>query len=316
MLQQFRFARYAFTLVAEEHVVLPSYKGSMLRGGFGAVLKRICCANRKVNCYECMLRSSCVYSYVFESSPPENASNLRKYRDIPRPFVIEPPEEMKREYLPGDVFSFNILLIGQSLNFLPYVIFTIGEFARTGLGRSRGRFQLESAELKVNGTSQTIYSASDGVLRSADAACGYSDIEREAEKLDNRHISIFFKTPTRIRFNGDLAYGVNFQQLLRSLLHRISALAYFHCGEELKLDFRGLIAQAEEVTTRRRDIHWVDLTRYSSRKKQELKIGGFVGRMDYEGELVPFLSLLTLGGYLHVGAATAFGLGRYELRPQ
>jgi len=313
MLEWFRFARYTFTLVAEEQVTLPGYKGSLLRGGFGAVLRRICCANRKAVCHECMLRNSCVYSCVFESSPPEDAAKLSKYRDIPRPFVIEPPEEAKREYLPGDTLNFNIILIGEGLRTLSYFVFAIGELARTGLGKSRGRFQLEDVELKVNGMKRTIYSASDGILRTTDTAVEYKDVEAEAERLDSGYIKVFFKTPTRIRFNGDLAYGVEFHQLIRSLLHRISSLAYFHCGEDTELDFDDLIAQAETVTTKHKYLHWLDFSRYSSRKKQELKIGGFVGRMDYEGDLAPFLPLLILGEYLHVGTATTFGLGRYEL---
>jgi hypothetical protein len=313
MFERLRFARYIFTLVAEERAILPAYKGSLLRGGFGVMLRRICCANKGTDCYECMLRNSCAYSYVFESSPPMDTRKLRKYRDIPRPFVIEPPEDIKMEYLPGDELSFSIVLIGEGLRFLPYSVFAIGELAKTGLGENRSKFRMENVELKVKGIKHTIYSISDGVFRSIDAVVEYKEVESEAKKLDKGHIRVLFRTPTRIRFNNDLAYGVEFHQLMRSLLHRLSSLAYFHCNEELGLDFEGFITQAREVANRHKDLQWLDISRYSSRKKQELKIGGFVGRIDYEGDLSVFLPLLTLGKYLHIGTATTFGLGRYDL---
>ena len=36
--------------------------------------------------------------------------------------------------------------------------------------------------------------------------------------------------------------------------------------------------------------------------------------VEFEGELGPFMPLLRLGEYLHVGKATAFGQGWYRIR--
>jgi hypothetical protein len=45
-----------------------------------------------------------------------------------------------------------------------------------------------------------------------------------------------------------------------------------------------------------------------------MKMGGFVGGVEYRGEISGFLPLLMLGEKVHVGKATGFGLGRYSLR--
>jgi hypothetical protein len=42
-------------------------------------------------------------------------------------------------------------------------------------------------------------------------------------------------------------------------------------------------------------------------------MGGVVGSATYIGELAPFLPLLALGQWVHVGKATVFGNGLYRM---
>ncbi len=44
-----------------------------------------------------------------------------------------------------------------------------------------------------------------------------------------------------------------------------------------------------------------------------MKLGGFVGRITFEGDLTPFLPYIRIGEAVHVGKATSFGLGRYRI---
>lgn len=45
-LEHIALARYRFTVAAAQPLLLPEYKGSALRGGFGAVFRRIGCMLR------------------------------------------------------------------------------------------------------------------------------------------------------------------------------------------------------------------------------------------------------------------------------
>ena len=45
-----------------------------------------------------------------------------------------------------------------------------------------------------------------------------------------------------------------------------------------------------------------------------MKMGEFVGKVEYQGELREFLPLLQLGERIHVGKGTGFGLGKYVMQ--
>ncbi|MBZ0161049.1 MAG: CRISPR system precrRNA processing endoribonuclease RAMP protein Cas6 [bacterium] len=118
----------------------------------------------------------------------------------------------------------------------------------------------------------------------------------------------------RLRFDEALVNHLDFHVLIRNLLRRLSALSYFHCGRQLNLDFKELIAQAQKIKADKTDLRWVDWTRYSNRQKRKIQMGGLIGQVTYSGPLAGFLPFLRLGELVHVGKGTVFGLGKYTLR--
>ncbi len=131
---------------------------------------------------------------------------------------------------------------------------------------------------------------------------------------DARTLRLRFLTPTRIRVEGDLQSGLTFGLLARNLLRRVSLLSAVHGRAPLALDFRALVERAEGVETRASTLRWQDWERYSNRQHTKMKLGGFVGEVEYDGEAIrDFLPLLAAGEILHVGAGTSFGLGSYEV---
>lgn len=123
-----------------------------------------------------------------------------------------------------------------------------------------------------------------------------------------------FLTPARIRVNGDLQTDLSFELLVRNLLRRVSTLAAVHGRGAIELDYRGLIDRAASVKTRSSRLVWWDLDRYSNRQQTKMKLGGFIGEVEYEGEAVEeFLPLLVAGELLNIGTGTSFGLGCYRI---
>ena len=46
-----------------------------------------------------------------------------------------------------------------------------------------------------------------------------------------------------------------------------------------------------------------------------MTLGGFVGTLDLEGDLAPFIPLLRTAEIVHLGKGATFGLGRSECSP-
>lgn len=193
------------------------------------------------------------------------------------------------------------------------------------MGKGRGRFSVESVVwLSPEGKEVQIYNGAEKMLRNSFRSVTMQNLSTLHFALSSLHLSLVtflhlslvtwnFLTPTRLVYAEALTPAPDFHVLIRALLRRLSNLAYFHCGAELDLDFRGLIAAAEQIETVNSDVRWYDWERYSARQDARMKLGGFVGKVTYRGNLQPFLPLLRLGETVHIGKGTSFGLGKYVM---
>lgn len=313
----FTLARYRFTLEALEPLRLPPCKGSVLRGGFGYTFKRLVCLQPRQCSQQCQLGNACPYGYIFETSPLAEAEVLRTFSEIPRPFIIEPPDD-RRTFIPaGERLSFHLILIGQGMPYLPYFVAVFRELGRIGLGSSQGRYRLLAVEAAppYQDRLESVYQAqAEPVLQGASAAISSDAIAARAAALSAGRLTLHFITPTRLKHQGRwVEQGPPFAALVKTLFGRISSLSYFHCGERFEADFRGLIDRAANVRIEQNDTRWEDWSRFSGRQQQRIEMGGLVGRVTYTGDLADYLPLLALGELVHVGKGTVFGNGQYRI---
>jgi len=324
MLETFRVAKFRFTISAKEHIRFPPYKGSAFRGGFGYAFKRVVCVIKDKECDDCLLKQKCIYSYIFETPPPEDTEMLRLYPKVPHPFVIEPPITEKQTFEPGEEFPFHLILIGNAIDYIPYFIYTFTELGKQGIGQGRGKYDLQQVEgIGLDDEAIQIYNSKDQTLtnhypiiqaRQLNNQSLASLNEQGVETHNNKKITISILTPLRLRFDGHITDKIEFHVLIRNLMRRISSLSYFHCDEKFVVDFKGLIEMASEVKITKSDTRWFDWERYSTRQEEWMSLGGVTGAVSYEGELADFMAILRLGEYVHVGKGTSFGLGKYEIR--
>lgn len=316
-----RFARFQFVMEALEPLRLPPYKGSTLRGAFGVAFKEAACVSEEKVCARCLIAMNCPYHYVFDTPIPPGSLRMRKYTAAPHPFVLEPPLEARTSYAPGDRFEFGLVLIGKAIELLPYFVFVFDRVGRrNGLGSGRGHLSLvEVAWVPVgisSGEAQTVFALPEGRLRDGYSAATVADLfsgQPDACLECSTQVAVRFETPCRLVRGATLTDRPEFHVLFRSLLRRLSSLAYFHCGSDLDLDFRTLAVAAEQVRLIRDETSWFDWERYSARQGVRMNLGGIVGEAEYEGDISPLLPLLRLGEVLHVGKGTGFGLGQYTI---
>lgn len=305
-------AKFQFTLEALDTLYLPEYKGSTLRGGFGHSFRKIVCTMGAIPCDTCLLHLKCPYPQFFETPiagdfPPF----MRGVKTGPQPFVVEPPLESKRVYQPGENLKFGLVLIGRAIEYLPYFIYTFDRLGHMGIGRGKGQFKLtevasfdEEWRPIYDGQSKTL--TANYVIRSMKDFCGHAD--------PIKSIRLNFVTPTRIKIKGHLSTDLPFREIVLSLLRRICTLAYFHIPQtSVEWNWRSALAAADEVEMAQINLEWVDWERYSNRQQTRMKLGGFQGEMTLTGKMEPWLPLLKLGEFVHVGKGATFGLGKFEI---
>ena len=302
-------ARYGFTVRMESDTVLPAYAGSLLRGQFGAALRRTACMTGMKECAPCPLRRTCPYPSMFESPPPAE-HRLQKFSEVPNPYVIEPPAFDTRFVPSGGIITFGVVLVGKALAQLPLVIFSIERAFRRGIGRRRSTGVLETVIWEDPLESVVVWDVQARVLAEHTPCLripDFDDLTTEA--------TLHLTSPLRLQSNGQpLRPGeVSPRKLVTSLLRRITLLFELHCDQPGAGSVAAVLTDVAAKLAHDGDLRWQDWTRYSSRQDREMTLGGVMGRWTLFGELTALLPILWLGQWTHVGKNTTMGLGRYAL---
>jgi len=301
------YLRLRCTLRAEEEALLPSFKGSMLRGAFGRALRSsLCVMGPGQTCETCGLRSACLYTRLFETFiKDEPPPFLKGHFTLPRPFVLEAEEE-RRQFSSGDRLRFDLLLFGSAVELQALAAVAVKRMAERGLGERRRRFVLEEiAFLDAAGEFHSFVSPGRHLA---------PPLLPPTNGLPDDEITLRFRTPARFKTDGHLVQSIGFRALAFRILARALELAHFF-GDRAAIDwqFQSLLRQADRVRIVEQDLAWRDLKRYSARQQTEMTMGGFVGSMRLAGDLAPFAPLLRTAEIIHVGKGTTFGLGRVEV---
>jgi hypothetical protein len=299
------------TLRAREAATLPPYKGSLLRGAFGHALRTAVCAlGPGQECGDCRLRRACPYPRLFETGiEGEPPPFLRGLATAPRPYVFEPAGD-ERCFAPGDPLDFDLLLFGQAATLDAYALLAVERMAARGLGRDRFAFGLDRVRVSEgrDGFRDLVV---DG--RALPGAAAVPSFPRPDGLPPSRAV-LRFLTPTRLQSNHQLVTAPGFRGLVFAMLRRTLEVAHFHVpGAAIDWTFRPLLDRASTVRTVASRLRWRDWERYSNRQKTRMTLGGFVGELEVEGDLTPFLPLLATAAVLHVGKCATFGLGRMEI---
>ncbi|MCU7863535.1 MAG: CRISPR system precrRNA processing endoribonuclease RAMP protein Cas6 [Candidatus Thiodiazotropha sp. (ex Lucinoma borealis)] len=208
---------------------------------------------------------------------------------LPLPYVLLPPLDEKTTYETGENIFLNLTLFGkvnQHHALAQAAVEYLGN--RLGLGYRHGKYSIQ--EITTSKPPKT-----------------------EDKLPDTKQIKLQLTTRLRLKHNNRLCrQAPSFDQLIARLVGRMKSLEYAYGGEtgsllsELEPDQIHKI-QCYDLT------NWDEWDRFSGRQKIWMKFGGLLGDINYQGALQPFMPLLRLGEWTHIGGKTSFGLGKYRL---
>lgn len=300
-------ARYAITFRMQDELRLPEFAGSLLRGQFGASLKRIACMTGLPACPPCPLYCTCPYPGIFETPAPASHA-LQRFSQVPNPYVIEPPLGTRR-VAAGEVFAFHIVLVGRALTQLPLIAYAFQRAFARGIGRLGAKGRLEDIACEGNGPPQSVWDAEQSHIHAHEPTLTVPQLPQTDA------ITLAITTPLRLQNQGHpiAPERLKPRTLLTALLRRASLLFELHAGmPPVGAEAARLAAAAERLTDERR-LEWKDWTRFSSRQERKMTLGGVIGEWRLAGELDDLLPWFWLGQWLHVGKNASMGMGRYSL---
>ncbi|HMQ32500.1 MAG TPA: CRISPR system precrRNA processing endoribonuclease RAMP protein Cas6 [Chloroflexaceae bacterium] len=304
-------ARLTYRLL--EDTVLPTYKGALLRGGFGYTFQRASCAQ---SCWgraeRCDVQLLCPYRWVFETPHPAGVPPLHDLQDVPRPFVIEPPLDHKQRYAAGDTLDFGLVLIGRGVDFLPYFLVGFEGLGAAGLGRDEAKARLERVEalepfrpfgVPIYQDGRALAPAELPLLNLAELPTRAADLAAD--------LRLELRTPLRVKSRGAFIEQLDLGAIVQAALWRLGALAVFHGPGLWRPDLGPLVEAARAVRVERSDVRWVDWERTSTRGggRRRMTLGGLIGSAALREVPLAVRAALLAAGVLHVGKASVFGHG-------
>jgi hypothetical protein len=301
-------ARYRFTFRMADDLLLPEFAGSLLRGQFGAALRRTACMTGARECPPCPLYRTCPYPAIF-ATPPPAAHSLQRFSEVPNPYVIEPPPLATRHVAAGDSLSFEIVLVGRALDQLPLIAHAMQRAFAHGIGRRRARGELEDLALQAADGPRSVWDCEQSRIEAHEAVASIPPLPRVEA------VTLRIATPLRLQRQGHAIApaGLQPRALFTALLRRISLLLELHAGRAGLAGDAGRLAAAASRLQDEKRLAWKDWTRFSSRQQQEMTLGGVIGEWTLRGQLDDLLPWFWLGQWLHVGKNATMGMGRYSL---
>jgi hypothetical protein len=269
----------------------------------------VACAVPRQQCGKCILAETCLYNKVFEVNKHKDTSNNKRIAAPPHPYLFEPPETRQTDFPLESYLDFNLILLGEVNNSLPFFVYAIQKMGQMGIG-SRHEDRQICFEVRdiYNTNNQSIFVAETNQLKPGPWSTNLNP--PSVLTPSQGELSLRLKTPLRQKNANKLANDLPFPILVRAILRRIAAVFTAHAQNEPDLDYKGLIKRADDVGILESNLRWQDIRRYSNRQKSGMLMGGLVGGITYGGTVGEYAPLLELAQYLHLGKQTTFGLGK------
>lgn len=309
-------ARLKFSIIAQEPLQLPYFAGSMLRGAFGHALRRLVCMTRQPSCEGCGLRATCAYPRLFEpfQTPVAAAGLPEGSMQPPPPFVVQPPPLGASLVAEGDTWSFGLNIFGRALGDIALVVEAWRRALAHGLGEARARGTLQAVDLVRRDRTVSLYDAASASL----APFSYESLQVMSFQ-NAADVVMSLRTPLRLQSNAKRLNeaDVSVRRLVGDALRRARLVtAVAGDAQACKLVAAWPVSRwltETETIPLHTHLRWVDWTRHSSRQRQHMTLGGWLGEMRAERAPPAVQAALRLGAELGLGKETVFGMGQYDV---
>jgi len=295
------FAKLIVTLRADAEIGDP-YTLFSLKSDFDQSFRKATC-HADGRCESCRSTSGCTYHATFARELTSDPAALKRHQKPSLPFVFQPPV-LPVSCVKGTEVELGLVLFGSATHYLAVYWEALQYLFRHGSSAASQSFSPVKLESAGCSGFRTELADAAGPFKSDLLTTISGDDLAALNTLDPQRILLRFETHLRIARDGGFLRKFSFSPFIRTLLRRLSSLAYYY-GSMLELDFKRLSAQSEAIEVVENCFHWEEWEKGSQ--------FGLIGTGVLSGDLSDFHPVLLLGEYLNCGKDAPFGLGRYVL---
>ena len=263
---------------------------------FAEAFRRVCiCGGAHDN--------NCPYSRNFSQSLSTDPAAVRRYQKPPLPFTFSLPQ-LSLPPNRGREVEISLTLVGSAIQYMSQYLSAL-TLALSSFGPA-GRYvarPVKAEAVDYYGVRSSVWEAGremdekNLILLSADGI-------QQAFPLTPDGVRLRLVTPLRLLSGGKPVRELTFSLLIRSLIRRITALAYYYGYYEMDMDFKWLAERSREIRCTDGDFCW---------QGDNGKYAGILGSGTFTGVLDEFHPFLLLGEYLQCGKGAAYGYGQFLL---
>ena len=334
------YAKLRVTFKSISDVVLSNYKGSTLRGMFKTALRRVCCPYSDVQCGSCTRAQECVYGTITEHRTKTGENTVL-------PYVINCSSLKRNIYSKDEALSFELVLVGRALTYLPHIIASLSAWDLLDVGRfqplirqaeierygppagwsgeirPKGRLRLEKIEHVSGNGVQPLYGARRPFkMPLADTLSCESGIDDSKWR-----VKLNFLAPTRITRRVVEQNGggekkkliqpddVDFHLFFNSIRTRIYGLCeHFGNGKAIPAgeSLKDAEALFKAVIVAENGLKMEKVRRYRGNMTKWVHLDGFVGSVTFENVPGSLIHWIMAGELLHIGRFPTLGFGEYR----
>lgn len=295
-------AKLIITLRVHAEVFDP-YALFALKGDFAQSFRQAVCQADGL-CASCERSSKCPFPATFSRELASDPAAVKRHQKPSVPFVFQVPV-LPKPAARGSEVELSLILVGSARQYLSEYWQALQQLFRPDAPRASFPFSIVRLESAGCCGFRTLLAVESCPLKSDLLITTSFDDLAALNTLDSERISLRIVTPLRIARDGGLLKEYSFSPFFRTLLRRISSLAYYYYGSILDMDFKRLSAQSEAIVLAGNRFRWEEW--------HKGRLCGIIGTGTLVGELGDFHPALLLGEYLNCGKDAPFGLGRYEL---
>jgi hypothetical protein len=279
-----------------------------IRGDFQvAFLQTLNCG--KAACEGCRSGYDCPAYHAFAQAITTDPAALKRYQKPPLPFIFDFPVLPS---LPnkGACIECGLTLVGSAINYLDFYLTALSVLFRSwGQRRRYSCTVLKAESCDYHDGRSLIMERNSGILSSNLHLLSALEL-LQTRTISSEKLTLSFLTPLRIMQDGRPLRQMSFSPLLRTLLRRVSSLAYYFGVGELELEYKWLVEQSLLVDCRLDECQWGAPGQCIGNER----FSGLVGSAVFTGALAEFHLPLLIGEFVHLGKGASFGLGRYQIR--